>query len=464
MSGTQMNHVGSLAFMMLALSRLPAWASAEDRRAKLRAAAIVGFGVAMSALFRPYDAALFGAVIGVFMLLRHRDPLRGEEAGARRESLTSLGMTIIGGLLPLAILLVVNWKQTGHPLLFGYDALNGDAHRPGFHRDPNGNQFTPLQGIHHISAYLLLLNVSLFEGPVPAMALVVLTLALLPRARDWDYLNVGLLIALVIGYASYWAESFLYGPRFLYMGVPLFVLLVARLPEAIGRFNIGVARFALPVMLLVAWLQPSLARYQGVVSSMRAIRAGRPERLIDLEQEIRSAGLEDALVFVHESWHGRLTARLRAIGAPALTAEKIVSEFDACALQNGLDTEELIPGAPASKERWNRVVRRALVAGQAQTVLEPDGTAIALVNGRLHPACGDEWRSDQNGTMTFDPFLMYESFDADGRLGGNVVFARDFGPRNSRLLTRFGDRTWYRYRPRTGPNDAAPVFVPYRER
>jgi hypothetical protein len=453
MSGTQMNHVGSLAFMMLALSRLPILLATDDRRTQLRAAAIIGFGVAMSALFRPYDAALFGAVIGAFVLF--------VENGRRRNSVAAM---IAGGLLPIAFLLFVNWKQTGHPFLFGYDALNGAAHRPGFHRDPAGNQFTPLQGLHHVSAYLLLLNVSLFEGPLPAVALIVASLALLPRANRWDYLNTALLIVLVAGYAAYWAESFLYGPRFLYIGVPLFVLLVARLPEALGRFNTGFSRFILPVMLALAWVQPRVARYQGVASSVGAIRAGRPDRLINLEKEIQSAGLEDALVFVHESWHGRLTARLRAIGAPALTAERIVGEFDACALQNGLDTEELVPGPPASKERWNRVVRRALMAGQAQQVIAPDGTAIALANGRLHPACTDDWLSDRSGTMTFDPFLMYETFDAEGRLAGNVVFARDFGARNSRLLSRFGDRSWYRYRPRTGPNDYEPVFIPYRER
>ena len=36
--------------------------------------------------------------------------------------------------------------------------------------------------------------------------------------------------------------------------------------------------------------------------------------------------------------------------------------------------------------------------------------------------------------------------DADARLGGRVVYARDFGARNALLRERFGDRAWYRAR------------------
>ena len=68
---------------------------------------------------------------------------------------------------------------------------------------------------------------------------------------------------------------------------------------------------------------------------------------------------------------------------------------------------------------------------------------------------------DRNGSVPLDWFLANARFDKDGHLAGRVVYARDFGAENQKLLGRFGDRTWYRYRPRTGPNDHAPVFVPY---
>jgi hypothetical protein len=54
---------------------------------------------------------------------------------------------------------------------------------------------------------------------------------------------------------------------------------------------------------------------------------------------------------------------------------------------------------------------------------------------------------------------MEQQIDRDGRIGGDVVFARDFGPRDTILAPRFGDRTWYRYVPAPTPG-GTPRFVP----
>lgn len=460
MSGTQMNHVGALAFMMLALSELPVWASSDETRRVRRSAVLIGLGLGMMATLRPYDAVGVGLVIGIFQLVVGR-------RSAHR--LRALVWQVIGGMLPVAFLLYVNWRTTGSPLLFGYDALNGVSHRPGFHVDPTGNQFTPLQGLHHISSYLLALNTALFGGPIPAMLLIVIPMALMVRATRWDYLLLGILGALVVGYASYWAESFFFGPRFLYIGIPAFVLFAARFPSAVaGRFQDPLLRRAsfllLPMAVAIAWLLPNgLFRYQGVwraVSDARSIRAVMP---VNVQHEVADAELSDALVLIHESWHGRLTARLRALGAPALTAESMVQSLDACALQAGLDREDSL-STGADRARVQRVIRRALAAG-TPTLVDPRNpqTSVALVEGRLvTETCAQEFHADRFGSTAIDPFLPSNTFMQDGRLGGRVVFARDFGLRkNQALLDRFGDRTWYRYRPRTGPEDHGPVFVPY---
>jgi len=105
---------------------------------------------------------------------------------------------------------------------------------------------------------------------------------------------------------------------------------------------------------------------------------------------------------------------------------------------------------------------RAMSAGQAQPVMSmPFQTRVAFVGGRIPAVCLPQLEVDRAGTTPLEPFLQYEDWDSSGHLGGRVVFARDFGNRNSLLLPRFGDRTWYRYRPRKGPADSAPVFVPY---
>jgi hypothetical protein len=68
---------------------------------------------------------------------------------------------------------------------------------------------------------------------------------------------------------------------------------------------------------------------------------------------------------------------------------------------------------------------------------------------------------DTIGTMPYALFLARQFVDDDGRVGGNLVFARDLGDRNERLRSRFADRTWYRYRPASGLKDTSGVFVPY---
>jgi hypothetical protein len=457
MSASQMNHPGALAFVMYALVALADWSQASDARSLRSAAIRIGFGFAASAAIRPYEATVFAAVVGVFQLWHARH----SAAHAR-----SFVWQLAGGALPLAFLLYVNAQQTGHPLLFGYDALNGVSHRPGFHTDPTGVQFTPVQGIHHISSYLLLLNASLFGGPIPSVLLIVAALALMPRVTKWDDLQVALVVALLIAYASYWAESFFVGPRFLYGAVPFFVIAVAKLPRTLAaRMRTPrtqrAARLLIPIAVTIAWLlPPHIARFQGGWSQLVGERRSSETTMIDLDDEVQEEGLEDALVIVHESWHGRLTARLRALGAPALTAESFLREFDACALQTALD-DDARAGGPPDPRRLQRVALRGLMYGKATILPGTNGSTTLAFAKPLHPYCAPELQADQAPSVPLDWFLANARFDHEGRLAGPVVYARDFGAANEKLLGRFGDRTWYRYRPRTGPNDHAPVFVPY---
>src|SRR3954467_5216507 len=72
MSGSQMNHPGALAFLMYALVGLADWTQATDKRALRSAALRIGFGFAASAAVRPYEAAVFAVVVGVFQLIHAR--------------------------------------------------------------------------------------------------------------------------------------------------------------------------------------------------------------------------------------------------------------------------------------------------------------------------------------------------------------------------------------------------------
>ena len=464
MSASEMNHVATLALVSLALAELARWATADEARAVARSAVIVGFAVGAAATVRPMDAALVALAIGAFQLsVAWREPFR------RR----SLLLQCVAGAVPVALLLYANARTTGHPMLFGYDALNGPAHRPGFHVDPQGVPFTPRRALMITSGYLMKLNRYLFEWPIPGLLVIVAALATLRRASRWDLLLLGLVAVIVGGYAFYWFDGFFVGPRFLYSAIPAFVIFAARAPGALSAW-IGsrtrwpaarrAALLVVPLCVAYAWAVPT-----GVSSvQLRAFyyRQQRAKLKVDVDREVAAAGLTHALVFVPESWHARLVARLRTLGMRPLDATHTLQSVDACALQGALDAEDSMPSGGGA-DRLARVLARARAAGRAELVPGmPSEEIIALVPGAMPTAeCLKQAALDQQEAMPYALFLSHQEIGPDGRVGGPVVFVRDFGERNELLRSRYGDRTWYRYRAASldGTTPAAFVRVETKE-
>jgi hypothetical protein len=456
MGASSMNHVGALALTALALAGLAAWAPAPDERRSARAAAVVGLAVGGIATIRPLDAAAVALVIGAFQLA---------VVARERHRVRSLVIQVAAGALPVAWLLYVNARTTGHPLLFAYDALYGTGQRLGFHVDPLGAAFTPLRALILTSANLLRLDRYLFEWPLPGLVPIVAALLLLQRPTRWDLLLVGLMGAVLAAYGLYWAaDSFFAGPRFLYTAVPAFVIFAARVPGLLAEWlPAGTPRRAapliIPLCLCAAWLIPT-----GVSSvQMRAYyyHAGRTKLKTDIEAEVAAAHLSRALVFVHEPWRARLEARLRAFGVTPGEASRILGSSDACQVQTALDVED----ARASGDTAGRDARLAAAVRpdtpvRAVAGLQADA-AIFLSDRVLADVCRRELAADTAGTTPYAPFLVLARFEPDGSVGGPVVFARDFGPRNEVLRTRFPDRAWFRYRPRQSLQDTTTAIVPY---
>ena len=90
---------------------------------------------------------------------------------------------------------------------------------------------------------------------------------------------------------------------------------------------------------------------------------------------------------------------------------------------------------------------------------------LALMPGRqFTPLCRAERDRARPYGLDMARLLPIMDLDSLGRLGGAVVYARDFGTRNELLRDRFGDRTWYtaRIEPRT--DSLVVVLEPYRRR
>ena len=111
-----------------------------------------------------------------------------------------------------------------------------------------------------------------------------------------------------------------------------------------------------------------------------------------------------------------------------------------------LDSAERLPAPLAARSRHvfsalDSAPRAVPVPGMAS------GDQLALEPNRvMSPACAAELASAQSNGADYARYLPRNATDADGRLSGDVVYARDFGPRNALLRERFGGRTWYRAR------------------
>jgi hypothetical protein len=453
MAASQMNHVPTLAFTALALMAVSRWDAASGAGAQARWAAVCGVAIGIVVLVRPLDALIVALLVGAIQV---------SKAIAEPRRLVSIGVQALAGSVPVALLMWANVQTTGSAMVFGYDALNGAAHGLGFHVDPTGDLHTPLHGLILVSGYLLKLSMYLFEYPLPGVLVIVAGIVAVRRPSRWDVLLAGLGAAVLVAYAAYWFDGFFAGPRFLFTAVPAFVYFAARLPGAFGDAAHPVVRRAmalvLPLCLAMAWLGPWGA--SSASSRIAFYREQRTKLKTPIEQQVREAGIHNALVFVTEGWRGELLARLRVLGASQFKADRMATTLDACELHIGMDIESTRTDPDSMK--LDRVEFRAKAAGVAQPVPNlPGDQAISLVPGTLPKAeCLAAFSRDSVGTMPFAMFLARQNVGADRRISGDVVFARDLGPRNEELRARFGDRTWYHYRPRL-PGSDAPVFVPY---
>ncbi|MFL5608438.1 MAG: hypothetical protein ACJ8AD_18430, partial [Gemmatimonadaceae bacterium] len=294
------------------------------------------------------------------------------------------------------------------------------------------------------------LNIALLGWPVPALALVVATLAWQRQATRWDHLLLAMLGVVLLGYAYYWGEGSFQGPRFLYLVAPVLLIFTARLPSILlQRVNRPSARAAVgllvPMWLAVAWLSPaSSSRSFGVWSL-----GERAEQQDSLTALITAAAaerhLDHAVVFVPDGWHARLAARLRKLGARPFAAQLIVGHYDACTLQQLLDSAENTPSLAVQPTQYVFSTLDQLPLARPVVGLSAL-EQLALTPGRvLPPECRHELEGAR-ASVDFSRLLAVEELDTLGRLGGRVVYARDFGDRNALLRDRFGDRDWYRAR------------------
>jgi len=432
MSGSHMNHVTGLTWLLVGMVGLARVTSRPVPR--LRDGLLLGVGFGIAATIRPSDAFVFALPAGCWLLAR----------AARSGSWQAVAGAVIGVAAPVMALLAVNTASTGSPLTFGYAAYWGVAHDIGFHATPWGDQHTPARGLELLNLYFVRLQSYLFETPVPSLLPVIAAFALTRRMAAFDRYLFASASLLVGFYFAYWHDGYYLGPRFMFPLIPLFALWSARgfalvaeqWPSPRMKCGLGVGAAA---ALLIGLLVTAPARAEQYRKDLAIMRW-------NADGAARTAGITQALVFVRESWGAQLIARMWAAGVSPEQAEVQYRKSDACALEQALDRIETRglrgPGAMAEL--------LPLLADSARLVRSTTAGTRMLPGARYTGECVRRLREDDEGFTIHLPLLLA------GR-GQDVVYARDLQGHDSLLLMQYPVRFVYLLRPsRPG---AEPEFV-----
>ncbi len=390
--------------------------------------------------------------------------------------LPRLGAATLGGL-PFA--LGWGWYNHhffGHPLRMGYSVAFGPSHDLGFHHDPWGNLYGPLQALGFTAQDLLGLGVYLLETPFPAVALVGLFLLVDARPSPGVGVLLGWALLPVLANVAYWHHGSHLGPRMLYESAPAWVLLtaagalsLARKPPGDGRPGAapesenarGEAVIRLHPRNVLFWtFLASLAGAVFLAPSRAASYRWDPETLrrITVPPVPREA---QALVFVHGSWTERIAARLQADGMRLDSIESGLRRNDICRLHTYAmlrteagapadDTVEAGEEAPEARTGGGGDELPTLdfrLLAETPDHLEPvyltEGNRILVQPDRpITEACRREARADRGGIISLPPLIWQGDLPTVER--GAPMFVRDLGwEENGEVITAFPDRRPY---------------------
>lgn len=425
-------------------------------------AAVAGATVSGLAAVRPVAAVVTMFVV-IFVWLQPVDEdSAGLPARPRAQWFTLQGaLAVLGGLPFLAAHLWYNGVAFGGPTVFGYDATWGPSHGLGFHRDPWGNDYGPIEALLYTSADLSALNSSLLETLLPHLTLIGVFLVVARMLTRGERVLVLWSLLPVLANVFYWHHGQFMGPRMLTEFAPAWI---------------GLSMVSLHRLLAIApdslrggmTFAPSSAGTALVFAAAGAFFVMAPQRVWSYGGEWLPGfrvpvppAPANSIVFVHGAWEQRIMSRLGSQGVRLDRVETAMRQNPTCLVQRHLTTLEAPgtfgaarSGLPALdlEPSATEYLPRMLVARDARVRVDTTTT--------LDPACVPEVRADRFGAIDAS-FILWLG-DLPGIEEGKPMFARDLGPAmNRRLLARFPGRSAWLY----GYFDegGAPRLVPYAQ-
>jgi hypothetical protein len=451
LAGAYMNHIAAAAFTSAAIyfavrardSDNPWWS------------VLSGFAVGGVFSIRPLSAMVAALLVAAVWVTRTSDQWQKVLLRLLRDS----AFAVVGIAPILAALGAYNQHFFGNPLRFGYLAAQGPLILPGFHQNPVGEAYGPLQALAYTSSDLIALSLYLLETPIPVVVIVGLFL-LLARRLSAGVTVIALWALLpVVANAFYWHHGMFMGPRMLNEAAPAWAILTAIAAVGLVRLIPGdrtlgnySPQSALAITFSLAWLAgifylgpQRLLHYGGAwmeSSRLELPRASKP-----------------LLVFVHGAWPGRIATSLSAHGLRVDSLETAMRQNTTCDVQHFANWYAMSPGErPAERPP----IDFNFVRHQRPPVVQiAEGDNIrAYPRVAMSRDCYQEAASDTLGIVDVAP-LLWQS-DLFGLGGAGTMVARDMGPEaNARLIHQFPERVpGLLYRPeKEGP----PRLVPYAE-
>ena len=420
LGSTHSSHATAAAAICLVL-----WTALRATSGGLGWAVAVGAALGAAVTARPLVGLAYGSAVVVTLwasMMR----------SAPKATLRRLGAVVVGSA-PFAVLLF-GWNAAlhGHPLRLGYTAAFGDAHGLGFHTDPWGNRYGPLEAVAYTGADLVQLGVRLFESPLPALAVIGAALLLRPL-RAGSGVFVAWAAAGIIANAVYWHHGINFGPRMLFETIPAWVVLfttsAAALLEAPAR---GAGRIdASPTAPRFTRWSIGVAVVGGLALAPSAILAPTARAP---QTTVPAPPSRPAIVFVHGTWASRISAKLADAGMRRDSIETALRRNDVCAVDRYARWRggEAPPGPGPSLDLEPAA---GTPPGLAARALSP-GNMVRVGSMLDHDAaCIREARADRLGVLELE--LVAWRFPPLPR--ATIRVARDLGPvANLRLLRSAG--------------------------